>query len=399
MSLAVCDEIMSQISTLSRADPDAAPGKDVFLHRIRDVAESVARRARELDHDGAFPTEGITALGVMGALEAPLPAAFGGLGLGTAPAGALRLMQVLRILGHASLPLGRLYEGHVNALALISRFGTVMQMKKAARDAQSGLLFGVWNTEGKDGLKICEEAGAWRLEGRKIFASGAGHIGRALVTASTKEGASLMILTRLDKDREACRADLSGWVAHGMRASATGSYDFAGLVVDAGDLIGGNGDYHRQPYFTAGAWRFAAVQLGGIERLIDEARAHLSGAGRTGDPYQLARMGEAAIAAETAHLWVRRAAEMAEAGGRVRDPETIAAYVNLARSAVERAGLDTLELVHRSVGLAAFLRTHPIESVSRDLATYLRQPAPDRALAYSASHMLGRDTPTAELWS
>jgi alkylation response protein AidB-like acyl-CoA dehydrogenase len=103
------------------------------------------------------------------------------------------------------------------------------------------------------------------------------------------------------------------------------------------------------------------------------------------------------VAAETAKLWVTRAAELAEQDDG-RDPGQVIAYVNLARSAVERAGLDVLELVHRSVGLAGFLRTHPIERLSRDLATYLRQPAPDRALTTAAGYVLGRDTPSADLW-
>ena len=82
-----------------------------------------------------------------------------------------------------------------------------------------------------------------------------------------------MVLPRLDqKGCDISRADLSDWRAHGMRASATGSYDFSGLAVSANDIIGSEGDYHREPSFSAGAWRFAAVQLGGIERLLDEAR-------------------------------------------------------------------------------------------------------------------------------
>ena len=62
------------------------------------------------------------------------------------------------------------------------------------------------------------------------------------------------------------------------------------------------------------------------------------------------RLGEAVIAAETARLWVENAADVAE--DERGSPERIVAYVNLARLAVERAALDVLEIVHRSVGLA-----------------------------------------------
>ena len=44
-------------------------------------------------------------------------------------------------------------------------------------------------------------------------------------------------------------------------------------------------------------------------------------------------------------------------------------------------------------GLACFLRTHPVERLSRDLATYLRQPAPDITLTDAAAHFTVRDLP------
>ncbi len=94
-------------------------------------------------------------------------------------------------------------------------------------------------------------------------------------------------------------------------ASATGSFDFTGIEVAPADIIGGNGDYYRQPAFSAGAWRFAAVQLGGIEQLIGRRADRLRGTQRGDDPHQLARMGEAAIAAETARLWSGRAVHLA----------------------------------------------------------------------------------------
>ena len=74
------------------------------------------------------------------------------------------------------------------------------------------------------------------------------------------------------------------------------------------------------------------------------------------------------------------------------------AFANLTRTVTERAALDTLELVHRGAGLPGFLRPHPIERISRDLATYLRQPVPDLAMADAARAVLASDRATAELW-
>ncbi|MDT8871753.1 hypothetical protein RAA17_13195 [Komagataeibacter rhaeticus] len=74
----------------------------------------------------------------------------------------------------------------------------------------------------------------------------------------------------------------------------------------------------------------------------------------------------------------------------------IVATVNLARLAVERAGLEVIGLVQRGLGLAAFVRTNPAERLLRDLATYLRQPAPDETLCEAAGWFTHRDLPRME---
>jgi alkylation response protein AidB-like acyl-CoA dehydrogenase len=92
-----------------------------------------------------------------------------------------------------------------------------------------------------------------------------------------------------------------------MRASASGQVNFSGIEVTNDSIIGGPDDFHRQPMFSVGAWRFAAVQLGGIATLYDLARAQLVSTGRGDNPHQLARMGTAAMAVESARLWIFRA--------------------------------------------------------------------------------------------
>ncbi len=258
----------------------------------------------------------------------------------------------------------------------------------------AGKLFGVWNTDDANGLRLIHGRGRSRLEGRKILASGAGHIERPLITATDEEGRRLMVLPKLD----ASRADLSGWTAQGMRASATGAVDFTGVEIKPIEIVGQDGDYERQPWFSVGAWRFAAVHVGGMERLFGLLRRHLQVTSRGQDPHQAARLGRAAMTVETARLWVAQAASFSEAPLGSKAPEQLVAYVNLSRLAVEAAALDLLQLVQRSVGLQAFLRPNPIERISRDLATYLRQPGPDRALTDAAAWVLAQPVDAQDLW-
>jgi alkylation response protein AidB-like acyl-CoA dehydrogenase len=371
-------------------DISAEQGR-LVTHAFREEMRHIADRAAGLDEDGSFPHEDVARLKAVGALAAPFARSRGGGALGND-----ELVQGLALLGWASLPLGRLFEGHVNAAELIGRYGTREQRMSAGHDAANGALFGVWNTEVSPGVRLVHANGRLQLVGSKAFASGAGFIDRPLITARDENDRPLMMLPRLDAQP---RADLSAWKAHGMRASATGTFCFTGLTVEPEDIIGHAGDYHRQPHFSGGAWRFCAVQLGAMERLIEEARSTLRGHGREGDPHQRARMGEAVIAAETARLWVERAARLAETEDDTSAAaENIVAYVNLARCAVERCGLDVIERVQRSIGLSAFLRAQAIERICRDLATYLRQPAPDRALCEGAGYVLESEGALSELW-
>jgi len=356
----------------------------------REVSDQAFANADLYDEDGAYPSDEVTRLNEAGLLKATLPREFGGAALG-----GLALCDVFRQIGSGSLPLGRLLEGHVNALDLVLRYGRREQVALVASEVHEGKMFGVWNTDDGQGLRLVCKPGRFHLEGRKILASGAGHIKRPIITASDDEGRKLFVMPRL---RLGERADLSHWTAHGMRASATGAVDFSGLQIEPIEIVGGDGDYERQPAFSGGAWRFAAVHLGGMERLFDLLRADLRSTGRGGDPHQAARLGQAAITVETGRLWVERAASVVEAPSETNGTDRIVAYVNLARLAVERTGLDLMELAHRSVGFRGFIRPNPIERITRDLATYLRQPGPDRALASAAAWVLEAEASASDLW-
>jgi alkylation response protein AidB-like acyl-CoA dehydrogenase len=154
-------------------------------------------------------------------------------------------------------------------------------------------------------------------------------------------------------------------------------------VLGPGALIGAPGDYERQPWFGGGALRFAAVHAGIIERLYEETAGYLLDAGRDGDPLQRARVAEMRIAAETARHWIDAGAaawlafDAAPSGATAR---RVGDAVDMARTAVERAGLETLANAMRAVGARGLVEPLPFAGLVRDLEMYLRQPAPDAAL-------------------
>lgn len=162
-------------------------------------------------------------------------------------------------------------------------------------------------------------------------------------------------------------------------------------MISPDNILGSARDYLRQPEFSAGAWRGSAVALGGMDRLIDLLRQELLDRGRANNPHQLHRIGEALTLQKTASMWVKEAAKVAYAAN--MEPESVVATVNLARIAVERAALELITLVQRSLGVSAFVKGKAVELVMRDLMTYLRQPAPDEALTEAAMWFVNHDWP------
>ena len=347
------------------------------------LAPRLFAQAAATDVEGTFPTQEFSWLAEAGLLTAALPATLGGAGLNT-PAATLPLLRVLQHIGRGNLAVGRVYEGHLNALLLIQQLGSAVQVARYAADATAGRLFGVWNTEDPAaGVRL--EAlpnGRYRLRGAKTFASGAGYLARPLITAALPEGRGWQLFV-LPADTQPPVLDRSFWQPLGMRATASFRADLTGLEIGPEDLIGAPNAYYQQPAFSGGAIRFAAVQLGGAEAVFDETCAFLLSLGRTDDPYQRQRLGEMAILLESGRQWVRGAAEHAARPGAAtpEGAEATVAYANMMRTAIETICLDLLRLAERCVGARGLLRPQPFERLHRDLTHYLRQPAPDGALA------------------
>ena len=302
------------------------------------------------------------------------------------------LLDVLRSIGRVDLSLGRLFEGHVNGLQLVATYGSTDQEQDMAQAAAGGALFGVWATEPVPGLRIERTgANAWRLDGRKSFATGAGKVDRALVTALREDGAKQLVAVDLSAEKH--RADPGGWRVRGMRGTISGLFDFTDIVVGADSLIGAPDVYQTEPRFSAGAWRFTAVQLGAVEGLVRHLRDHLVATGKGSDPIQRARFASCVAAARSAGEWVRRAAQLAEA-----QSDEAVAFVLMTRGIVEDAGLAMMDAAARSVGTAAFFTGNPIDRVTRDLGLYLRQPVPDQARDRAAAAWLQADCWGEDAW-
>jgi alkylation response protein AidB-like acyl-CoA dehydrogenase len=373
------------------------PGQGhALLDALKQALPRIGECAVEDDRTAAFPVATFAILHDIGLTTAVIPEHHGGLGLGNDRASTRILVRALHCLGGAHLAAARLFEGHVNAFRLLWRYGDAALHGRLRRYVRDGGLLGVWNAPAPEGpLRLLGHAGGHVLQGRKIYASGSGTIERPLVTAIDEQGRLLMLWPPMTH----ATIDLSAWNVQGMRASMTGSVTFEAAPVAAEDIVGGDNDYHRQPDFSAGAWRFLAAQLGAAAALHDLTRAHLLGAGRDADPHQRARLADAAVGIESARLWVDAAARLAETSSDAEEGVRAVDYVGMARMAVERSALEVMALAQRSVGLSSLMATSPMERIVRDLSTYLRQPAPDAVRDGVASAVLASNEGALERWS
>lgn len=350
-----------------------------------DIERTIAGRAAEADRDDGDLSADIDLLREAGWLTACLPLSVEGRGWGTDADGTMAAFDALRSLGRANLSVARLFEGHMNAVKLLFLYGDARLQGEGASAVREGVLLGVWGADdAASPLSIETKDGAVHLRGAKRFASGIGLVQCAVVSAPTPLGLQLL---HVPVDEEG-RGDASCWRMGGMRATRSGRYDFDGVEIVDHCRMGVPNDYLREPYFEGGIWRYCAAHLGAAEALYAAMRAGLGNRGRADDPQQQLRLFDAAIAVETARLWLQRAAMAVEASD--ARPET-ATLSLMAREVTERSCRQVMEAAQRALGTAAHVAGTPIERICRDLSLFLCQAAPDAKNARAAAALAGHD--------
>lgn len=363
------------------------PGNSIACDAQGGVLRTISDRAAAADRGEATLALDLAALhdaGILGAVVAHT-----GVG-GDTDAG----VRLLRRIGRASLSVGRIVEGHANALQLIQLYGTAEQRTAFRTIAAQGGIFGVWGAEGRDPVTFAATGGeSGVLTGEKMFCSGLGLLSVALVTAQTDAG-PLLLLARVD---EPCRADASAWNVSGMRATASGRYDLTGV---SADVLGKAGDYLREPHFEGGIWRYCALHCGGLEALAEGVRQHLVARGQSEQPQQAERLARMVLLAQTARLWVEASSAAVARAATTRCDGVSAAVtqVLLARQAVEAACQEGISLTERAMGTAAFAASSDIDRVRRDLGFFLRQANLDGKLQQASQTLLTDPAPVGEMW-
>lgn len=392
---------MPEITAAKLSNIDSADEIKSALNDAKNIAQDSFADAEANDAEDLFPLKTISKIRDKNLFAAILPKKFGGLGIGLENGTTLEMLRLHKHFGYGNLVVGRVFEGHYNALLLIKLFGTDEQIKTYADDVvKRNKIFGVWNTEANDGVKFEPIGGdKFKMSGAKIFATGVDFVERPVVNGVLPDGGWQMCVVEMEKIKT--KIDPSWWKPLGMKSSRSYRVDFTGVEVSETDFIGNAGDYYRQPYFSGGAIRFAAVQLGGAEALFDLTREYLQNLKRTEDAYQKIRVGEMAIRVESGNLWLRGAAEKLdeyEKNPNAETSEKFLIYADMMRTAIEQICQDVMLFCERCVGARGLNKPFYFERIIRDLTIYLRQPAPDASLADVGKYVLETKTKADDLW-
>ncbi len=265
--------------------------------------------------------------------------------------------------GSADLVLGRLAEGHTDAVAVLAEAGV-----PAPEDA----LLGVWASasEGTGLRAVATGDGGLRVAGTLRYASGARVLDAALVTATEEGGQPHLVL--LDVRGTGVTPRPGTWAAVGMDDSDSLDVVVDEVEVPAAAVVGPPGFYAGRPGLHVGGLGVAAVWWGGARGVVRALTASLArgeAAGRAPTPHQLVHLGAASSAVARGQALLAEAAGVVDADP-TGDRTTLALRV---RHEVDQVVEEVLRRSARATGATPLCRDADIARRAADLAVYVRQ--------------------------
>lgn len=263
------------------------------------------------------------------------------------------LVGALAEVGRTDLCLGRLVEGHADAMRILDQAG---------RPAGEGV-YAVWASRSAGtGVSAVREGDRWRLSGESRFSSGIDIADRALVPGWVDDRTHLLF----DLAVADVTPDRDSWHTTAMN----GSRSFT-VTVDLGagedQVVGPPGFYLGRPGFPIGGLEVAAVWLGGARSVLEQVASGLRRF--TASAHQTRRLGVMEQA-----VWLAGAAVQNTA---VRLPglegDALSQETASARTAVVTACEQVLDEAGRIVGPGGLSTDARLARTIADLGLYVRQ--------------------------
>ena len=362
-----------------------------------------AARADRYDREASFPAEDFADLFRAGLLGAAVPRSHGGHGLGP-DAGLFTLWMITKELAKADMALARCWEGHVNSQMLLSGLGDDRQKDCWFHGiVERGEVWAAWSGEpqaripgqsARFGTVVRQTGGGYLIDGTKVFATSARSARWAILLvnlhgpggARHSQAADGLLLLACDLTDPSVQFDESWWDPIGMRGTVSYLVRFEETFIPEENRIGEPGQYLRDGWQSRFSPHYGATFLGGAEKAYEYALDYIRAQNKAGDPYVQHRVATMSLNLESAHLWLRRVADLWEAG-----PAAEARSAgNRARYLLETWATDTVQHALHACGARGLIRPSPLERIYRDLSFYVLHDNSDQVLATIGREVLGQ---------
>ncbi|CAN5570405.1 acyl-CoA dehydrogenase family protein [soil metagenome] len=269
--------------------------------------------------------------------------------------------RALALVAEHDLSLVKLYEGHTDALAIVAEVG-------AAENARPGEAWATWAAEAPGGrVSITRgSGGTTRIDGTKMWCSGAAAVQRGLLTAWNEDGSGPQLIS-VDMRQPGIEILADGWLGVGMTGSAAVDVVFNGAVAEP---VGETGAYLSRPGFWQGGAGIAACWFGCAMALANVLRQAVAKPGSTpANPYRAAALGHIDVALTSLAALLRESAGWMDAHPQA-DASTVAMRVRMAAASTATLVLDE---AGRALGAGAFCRNPHFARMAADLPVFVRQ--------------------------
>lgn len=226
-----------------------------------------------------------------------------------------RLWELLASVSAVDVAAGRVFEPHMDALAILSQVGLdpAGHVPAGAVPAGSTGAWGVFAAEGP-GLRLEAKTGdaGILLSGSKPWCSLAPLLDRAVITAHTETGGRAAFAVDLRHPGVTCEEP--AWVARGLREIPSGTVHFSQVPAQQ---LGSDGWYYSRPGFAWGGMGVAACWLGGAVGVARDYKRSLAAAAQSGpepDQIALAALGETDRILTAALQYLARTAALIDGG-------------------------------------------------------------------------------------
>jgi alkylation response protein AidB-like acyl-CoA dehydrogenase len=357
-----------------------------------ELAGELAAHAAEHDRAATFPHASIAPLQAADYFSAPIPFAFGGLGVTCVHDVVVASGRLAR--GDASVAIG--VNMHLAVVATMVRrwqatgsAAFAASLEQIVRDRV--VMATAISEHGQDltrpGTTATRVEDGWRIDGRKAFCTmaPAATVLQTAVTFTDGHGVERYGYVPVPPDAPGVTVH-GDWDALGMRASGSHTVSFDGVVVPEGALRGGfrtgDSDAYMDRNLLAGLFH-ASASLGIAESAVAAGKPATDARGRM-------LTAENAIALSACRATLSRAATLVDDGA--ADLVTLFAETQAAKAFINETATAIVDRALALSGGAGYASTHPLARAYRDVraGAFMHPLGANRAYELLGDVALGR---------